>query len=94
MVQMFANMTDPSTLGPFMAIALLATLYGALMGNLLCLPMADKLHLKLEEEELSRTLIIDGILQIRESKSPALIKEMLISYLPTHHRAEFEEAMA
>jgi chemotaxis protein MotA len=94
MVQMFANMTDPSSLGPFMAISLLATLYGALVGNLLCLPMADKLHLKLEEEEISRTLIIDGLLQIRDSKSPALIREMLISYLPSHHKAEFEDATA
>ncbi len=94
MVQMFANMSDPSKLGPFMAISLLATLYGALVGNLLCLPLADKLHLKLEEEEISRMLIIDGLLQIRESKSPALIREMLISYLPSHHRSEFEEAMA
>src|ERR1700733_5166423 len=43
MVQMFANMTDPSKLGPFMATALLATLYGALVANLFCLPLADKL---------------------------------------------------
>ena len=47
MVQMFANMTDPSKLGPFMAVALLATLYGALVANLFCLPIADKLHVKL-----------------------------------------------
>src|SRR3569623_2611779 len=44
MVQMFANMTDPSKLGPFMATALLATLYGALVANLFCLPIADLLH--------------------------------------------------
>ena len=54
MVQMFANMSDPSKLGPFMAVSLLATLYGALVGNLICLPIADKLHLKLEEEDISR----------------------------------------
>jgi chemotaxis protein MotA len=94
MVQMFANMTDPSKLGPYMAIALLATLYGAVLANFICLPIADKLHVKLEEEEISRTLIIDGILQIRESKSPAVIREMLVSYLPAHHRAHFEEAAA
>ena len=47
MVQMFANMTDPSKLGPFMAVALLATFYGAAVANLFCLPIADKLHLKL-----------------------------------------------
>ena len=70
MVQMFANMTDPSKLGPFMATALLATLYGAIVANILCLPIADKLHLKLVDEEINRTLaIIDGILMIRKSKA-------------------------
>ena len=70
MVQMFANMTDPSKLGPFMAVALLATLYGALVANLICLPIADKLHVKLTDEETNRTLIIDGILMIREFEEP------------------------
>jgi chemotaxis protein MotA len=86
MVQMFANMTDPSKLGPFMATALLATLYGAVVANILCLPIADKLHLKLADEEVNRTLIIDGILMIRDSKSPTLVREMLIAYLPEKHR--------
>ncbi len=93
MVQMFANMTDPSKLGPFMAVALLATLYGALVANLFCLPIADKLHVKLVEEEVNRTLIIDGILMIRESKSPTLVREMLLAYLPESHRHETAEAV-
>jgi chemotaxis protein MotA len=88
MVQMFANMTDPSKLGPYMATALLATLYGALVANLFCLPIADKLHGKLLDEETNRTLIIDGILMIRDSKSPALVREMLLAYLPEKHRHE------
>ena len=46
MVQMFANMTDPSKLGPYMAVALLATFYGAAVANLFCLPIADKLQLQ------------------------------------------------
>jgi chemotaxis protein MotA len=91
MVQMFANMTDPSKLGPFMAVALLATLYGALVANLFCLPIADKLHVKLVEEEVNRTLIIDGILMIRESKSPTLVREMLLAYLPEKHRHDEAE---
>ena len=86
MVQMFANMTDPSKLGPFMAGALLATFYGATIANLFCLPIADKLHLKLVDEEINRTLIIDGILMIREAKSPTLVREMLLAYLPEKHR--------
>src|SRR3954453_2687864 len=86
MVQMFANMTDPSKLGPFMATALLATLYGALVANLFCIPIADKLHGKLLDEETNRTLIIDGILMIRDSKSPTLVREMLLAYLPEKPR--------
>ncbi len=95
MVQMFANMTDPSKLGPFMATALLATLYGAVVANLWCLPLADKLHLKLADEEINRTLIIDGVLMIRESKSPTLVREMLLAYLPEKNRYDEEpEAVA
>jgi chemotaxis protein MotA len=97
MVQMFANMTDPSKLGPYMAVALLATFYGAAVANLLCLPVADKLQLKLHDEEINRTLIIDGILMIREAKSPTLVREMLLAYLPEKHRhveAELEPETA
>jgi chemotaxis protein MotA len=90
MVQMFANMTDPSKLGPFMATALLATLYGALVANIFCLPIADKLHLRLVDEEINRTLIIDGILMMRDAKSPTLVREMLLAYLPEKHR-QYEE---
>jgi len=92
MIMMFANMSDPSKLGPAMATALLATLYGAVVANMLCLPLADKLHLKVEEEDIARSLIIDGILQIRDSRSPAIVREMLSAYLPDHHRAELAEA--
>jgi chemotaxis protein MotA len=91
MVQMFANMTDPSKLGPLMAVALLATFYGAALANLLCLPIADKLHLKLVDEEINRTLIIDGVLMIRDAKSPTLVREMLLAYLPERHRHDEPE---
>ena len=91
MVQMFANMTDPSKLGPFMAVALLATLYGALVANILCLPIADKLHLKLADEEVNRTLIIDGVMMLRESKNPQIVREMLEAYVPEQHRSDDPE---
>jgi len=94
MVQMFANMSDPSKLGPFMAIALLATLYGAVVANLFCLPIADKLQVKLHDEETSRTLIIDGVLMIREAKSPAIVREMLVAYLPERHHHDPETVPA
>ncbi len=92
LVQMLSTMDDPSTIGPAMAVALLTTLYGAIIANLVCLPISDKLAGKMKIEEVNQTLIIDGVVSIRDSKSPGLIREMLIAYLPEKHRAELAEA--
>lgn len=92
LVQMLATMDDPATIGPSMAIALLTTLYGAVVANLVCLPIYEKLQAKQGVEEINLTLIIDGVLQIRENKSPVLIREMLIAYLPEKHRVDLAEA--
>ena len=72
------------------AFGMIGTLIG-MVANLFCLPIADKLHVKLVEEEVNRTLIIDGILMIRESKSPTLVREMLLAYLPEKHRHDEAE---
>ena len=92
LVQMLAAMDDPSAIGPAMAVALLTTLYGALVANLVCLPISDKLSAKIDVEEVNQSLIIDGVLQIRENKSPNVIREMLIAYLPEKQRAEMNAA--
>jgi chemotaxis protein MotA len=75
-----------------MAVALLTTLYGALIANMICLPIADKLDAKFKTEQVNLTLAIDGLAQIRENKSPDVIREMLISYLPEKQRADLAEA--
>ncbi len=54
-------------------------------------PIADKLHGKLVDEEINRSLIIDGILMIREAKSPTLVREMLLAYLPEKHRHALDD---
>ena len=92
MVQMFANMTDPSKLGPFMAVALLATLYGALSPTCSACRSPTSCTSSCVDEEINRTLIIDGILMIRESKSPTLVREMLLAYLPEKHRHAEDES--
>lgn len=94
LVQMLAAMDDPAAIGPAMAIALLTTLYGALVSNVICIPIVDKLDSKLDGEDLNQTLIIDGVMQIRENKSPNLIREMLIAYLPEKARADLQEEAA
>ena len=92
MIMMFANMEDPSKLGPAMAVSLLGTLYGSLIANLIALPVADKLTLRLSSEEVVRSMVIDGVLQIRDQRSPTIVREMLSAYLPEHHREDPAEA--
>ncbi len=92
LVQMLANMSDPAAIGPAMAVALLTTMYGAVLANLICLPISDKLAAKLVTEDINQTLVIDGIMSIRDGKSPALIKEMLTAYLPEKQRESLDEA--
>lgn len=92
LVSMFSHMDDPKKIGPGMAVALLTTLYGAVIANVVALPIADKLQIKAIEENVNHTLVIDGVLMIRENKSPAVIRDMLLSYLPAKHRAALQEA--
>ncbi|MBU1175953.1 MAG: MotA/TolQ/ExbB proton channel family protein [Alphaproteobacteria bacterium] len=94
LVQMLGNMDDPSSIGPSMAVALLTTLYGAVIANLVCLPISDKLIAKIGFEEINQTLIIDGIMSVREGKSPNLIREMLVAYLPEHQRNDPDDKAA
>jgi len=94
LVQMLANMSDPAAIGPAMAVALLTTMYGAVLANLVCLPISDKLSAKLDVEDVNQTLVIDGIMSIRDGKSPALIKEMLTAYLPEKQREALEAEAA
>ncbi|MXN65302.1 flagellar motor protein PomA [Stappia sp. GBMRC 2046] len=88
LVQMLATLDDPTTIGPSMAVALLTTLYGALIANIVCLPIVDKLDSKFDVEEVNQTLIIDGVLQVRDNKSPALIRDMLTAYIPEKSRQD------
>lgn len=89
LVKMLWTMDDPSTIGPSMAIALLTTLYGALVAYVVALPIADKLALKLEVQETNLSLIIDGLCQVADRKSPDAITDMLIVYLPEKARGPF-----
>ena len=94
LVKMLWTMDDPSTIGPSMAIALLTTLYGALVAYVVALPIADKLALKLEAQETNLSLIIDGLCQVADRRSPDAITDMLIVYLPEKARGPFAPAAA
>lgn len=86
LVQMLSNMSDPKSIGPAMAVALLTTLYGAIIATIIALPMADKLSARKDEEELNQSLIIDGLLAIQAGQNPRVIEQMLKNYLPEKKR--------
>jgi chemotaxis protein MotA len=86
LVSLFAHMTDPRKIGPAMAIALLTTLYGAVVGNIIAGPISDKLGNRANHDAEVMSMIIDAIILIRENKSPKQIHEELLSYLPLKHR--------
>ncbi len=90
LVQMLSNMSDPKSIGPAMAVALLTTLYGAMMATMFALPVADKLEARKGEEELNQSLIIDGLLAIQAGQNPRVIEQMLRNYLPEKKRAVAE----
>lgn len=86
LVHMLSSMDDPNSIGPAMAVALLTTLYGAVLANLVCLPIADKLALRSEEEERNRKLIIEGVLGILKGLNPRVMEEFLQTFLPPKER--------
>jgi len=86
LVQMLSNLSDPSAIGPAMAVAMLTTLYGALIANLIALPIADKLESRLDQEHLTKSLMIDSMLEIQAQTHPNVIEELLQVYLPENQR--------
>ena len=91
LVQMMANMDDPKAIGPAMAIALLTTLYGAVIANAIALPIADKLSHRSREEEVNKSLILESIRSIQEGMNPRVMEELLNSYLPSNQRSATQE---
>ncbi|MGX2965072.1 MULTISPECIES: flagellar motor protein PomA [Shewanella] len=86
LVAMLSNMDDPKSIGPAMAVALLTTLYGAVIANMVAIPIADKLTLRMNEEMLNRNLIMDAVLAIQDGQNPRVIEGFLKNYLSEKQR--------
>lgn len=87
LVQMLSNMSDPSSIGPSMAVALLTTLYGAIIANLFCIPIADKIAIRNGEVMKVKGLLIAGVGGILDGDSPRIIEDVMSSYLADDHGA-------
>lgn len=94
LVKVLANLSDPSSLGPAISAAFLATFYGISSANILFLPIASKLRKKSEEEVLFRQVMLDGILSIQAGDNPRIIQEKLTGFLSPKERQAAEAAVA
>jgi len=86
LVAMLSNMDDPKSIGPAMAVALLTTLYGAMVANMVAIPIAGKLELRMKEEILNRNLIMDAVLAIQDGQNPRVIEGFLKNYISEKQR--------
>jgi chemotaxis protein MotA len=81
LVNMLQNLDDPSSIGPAMAIALLTTFYGAVLANVVFLPIATKLGERSAEDTLYREIIVEGVISILNGDNPRIVSDKLEAYL-------------
>ena len=92
LVAMLGNMADPKAIGPAMAVALLTTLYGAFIANVLFLPMRTVLENYTSAEIVYRGMVITGLQNIARGESPRNIQDELVANLPPAAQAKLEAA--
>jgi len=90
LVNMLQQMDDPSTIGPSMAVALLTTLYGSLLANWICSPVANKLNVNNSSEMAIKEVMIEGLLSIQAGENPRVIEEKLKSFLSPAEKEAME----
>ncbi len=91
LVAMLLNMSDPSAIGPSMAVALLTTMYGAMIGNIFGGPIANILGIRNDDETLVREMIIEGIMSIQAGDAPRVLEAKLLAYLaPVDRVSQFD----
>jgi len=91
LVQMLANMSDPAAIGPAMAVALLTTLYGAVIANAFAIPLADKLGSVSNYERLNKSLLIESISAIQEGMNPKVLEQLLNTYISEKKRISADD---
>jgi chemotaxis protein MotA len=92
LVIMLGNMSDPKAIGPAMAIALLTTMYGAIVANVICIPLNQKLAKLDAAEGLNHELIIEGVMFIQGGGNPRMLPDLLMPFVSPKARAKLEAA--
>ncbi|PKM89924.1 MAG: motility protein A [Firmicutes bacterium HGW-Firmicutes-12] len=91
LILMLRNLSDPSALGPGMALALITTFYGSLLANLVFIPIAGKLKLRSSEEMMQKEIVIEGVLSIQAGENPRIVAEKMKTFLTPEEKELLEE---
>jgi chemotaxis protein MotA len=91
LVILLQNLSDPSTIGPAMAVAIITTFYGSFIANVCFLPWANKLTSQKGNDKVVREMIRDGVLFIEKGERPEFIEQDLMNYLPPELKQLYEE---
>ena len=92
LIMMLQDMSDPSGIGAGMAVALITTLYGAIVSNVFFIPFAEKLGFINKQELLTMEITVRGIMAIQSGENPRVIEQKLSTFLPPKARAAMKEA--
>lgn len=92
LINMLANLSDPSTVGPNMAVAIITTLYGSIIQNIFCNPVVNKLKLRSSSESLMKEVMLEGMLSIQAGENPRIIEEKLKAFMSPKLRSMLESA--
>lgn len=90
LVQMLGSLEDPSQIGAGMAVALITTFYGALLANLVLLPLAGKLGIRSQRETILREMVLVGLLGIVRGESPTAVRERMQAFVSNKNREELK----
>ena len=91
LINMLKNMSDPSSIGPNMSVALITTLYGSILANFVANPAANKLKVRSSAEILLKEVMIEGLLSIQAGENPRVIEEKLKAFLAPTLRKSLEK---
>jgi chemotaxis protein MotA len=84
LIHVMSNLSDPSKLGAGIAVAFVATIYGLLTANIVCLPIGSKLKIRMKEEMVRRVMIVEGLIAIQNGENPHFIEQKLKAFSGGH----------
>jgi chemotaxis protein MotA len=84
LIHVMSNLSDTSKLGAGIAVAFVATIYGLMTANIICIPIGTKLKIRMKEEVLRRVMILEGLIAIQNGENPHFIEQKLKAFVGTH----------